>query len=116
MKDRAVTYFKSGRGNCAESVAAVFREEKMGNPVQVYALSGCGHGRAPGGMCGALYAGLMIAGEAAADVIEERFRECTGDCINCRDVRRSGTLSCSECVAVVCETLEEELKRKRVAG
>ena len=113
MKDKAVSFYRRGRGNCAEAVASVFSDAGIGEPVPAFSMSDCGHGRAPGGICGALYAGCVVAGEYA-DIVEDRFREKTGDMVVCRDVRRSGMISCCGCVALVCDTLEEQFTEKRI--
>lgn len=112
MKKTATEYYRQRRGNCAQSVAfawnALNPERKM--PVELF--SGCGGGRAPEGLCGALYAGCVLAGPSAAEAIRQAFAERSGGHVKCREIRQARKLVCHECVALAAELLERHSRNE----
>jgi len=106
MKTIAQEHHRQRLGNCAQAVAHAWSSKNPGAESKVEAYAGCGAGRAPGGLCGALHAGCELAGEGAADAIRRGFAEKTGGPLTCREIRAARALPCSECVAVAAELLE----------
>ena len=106
MRNAANNYYKGRKGNCAQSVAAAWNE-RTGQNVEVGSYKEFGHGKAPEGMCGALYAACDIAGEPHAEKIRGQFVLSSGGNTVCRDIRRNGILSCAECVMRAAELLEQ---------
>ncbi len=107
MKKTAGEYHRQRRGNCAQSVAFAWGSKNPGGRGVEDVFDGCGGGRAPGGLCGALYASCQLAGAAAAETIKQQFSEKTGGHQTCRDIRAAKRVPCSECVELAAELLEQ---------
>ena len=85
--------------NCAQAVAAgAGREELTGE------LSSCGGGRAPGNMCGALYAAVLCCPENCREELRRRFASEMG-AENCRVLKNELQRSCPDCVRCAAELL-----------
>ena len=74
--DKAVELFSSSPkfGNCAQCVAKAFGADDS----IVSELSVCGGGRAPEGLCGALYAAMLLADDADRPALRAAFRDAAG--------------------------------------
>lgn len=107
MKTVASEYYRNRRGNCSQSVAAAWHKKTSLDINLANELSGCGHGKAPEGLCGALYATQCIADKHAAEHIINQFSYFTGGHITCKAIRSAGTLPCSQCVGVAADLLEK---------
>lgn len=116
MKTTAHEYHRQRRGNCAQSVAFAWASKNPGAENQVEAYAGCGAGRAPGGLCGALHASCELAGDGAAEDIRRGFAEKTGGHLMCKDIRAARALPCSECVAIAAELLEQHAGKGDASG
>jgi hypothetical protein len=103
MKKTAVEYFKSGKNNCAQAVARAWSDFSSSEENYISEFASCGSGKAPEGLCGALYAAKVISGN---EYISELFAEKTGGHITCREIRSNRVMSCAECVAISAEILE----------
>lgn len=87
--------------NCAQAVAHAFDREDL-----VAELQSCGGGKAPGGLCGALYAAMKICGEAGnADTLADAFEKKLGY-RRCLSLKQEGRVPCPDCVATAVELLE----------
>lgn len=106
MKETAEAYHRQRRGNCAQSVAFAWASKHPGAESKVEAYAGCGAGRAPGGLCGAVHASCELAGDGAAESIRRAFAEKTGGHLKCKEIRAARALPCSGCVALAAELLE----------
>jgi len=96
-KDKAVKYF-SGSYNCAQSVIKAFEDTHEVSEDKILEFKKYGGGRAPEGICGALYGALTLCdSEIEISEIEDKFAKCAGS-LKCREIRSSKTLSCAECV------------------
>lgn len=99
------------RMTCAQAVATAFkgkfklREEDIAN---LKAVSG---GRAPGGLCGALYAVRVLFREGRENqfqfVHEEFVRQAGSD--QCRVIRAARKIGCAECVEIAAGLVEKNL-------
>lgn len=108
MRTIACDYHQQRRGNCAQSVAHAWAAKHPAIPgPRAEAYAGCGAGRAPGGLCGALHASCELAGAAAAEAIQGEFAEKTGGLMQCRAIRASKALSCNECVGLAADLLDK---------
>ncbi len=107
MKKTASEYHRSKLGNCAQSVAFAWGSKYRGGRGVEEVFAGCGAGRAPGGLCGAVHASCTLAGAAAAEAIKQAFAEKTGGHLTCKEIRAARILPCNECVAVAAELLEK---------
>lgn len=107
MKKIARKFFEQRRGNCAQAVAAAWQDKYSTQAGLEDAFAGSGHGKAPDGVCGALYASCQLAGAESAESIRAGFAERSGGHSTCRDIRRARALRCRECVEVAAGLLEE---------
>ena len=110
MKKIASEYRRQRRGNCAQSVAFAWGSKYPGGRGVEECFAGCGIGRAPGGLCGAVHASCTLAGTAAEESIKHAFAEKTGGHLTCKDIRAARILPCSECVEVAAELLEKHAR------
>lgn len=98
------------RMNCAQSVLSAFKEDFNIEEDIVEAFKNYGGGRAPNGLCGALYAVKYIMNkqqdkEKVAE-LEEYFLEHAG-ALECSNIRGMRKLSCVGCVEKSSEFLEK---------
>lgn len=89
------------RYNCAQSVAAGAGREDL-----IPAMAAMGGGRAPEGICGALYAALQLLPEEKQAAAMAEFQNTAGSML-CREIKSGTVFSCAECVA-----LAEQLLKK----
>ncbi len=98
------------RMNCAQSVICAFKEQFGLCEEIVESFNAYGGGRAPDGLCGALYAAKYILEKgvdpAKANELEKYFLEKAG-AVRCHDIRGERKLSCLGCVEKSSEFLEK---------
>ena len=82
------------RLNCAQSVAAM-----CGAEGRVDEFAEFGGGRAPEGLCGALYAALQLVPEDRRAVVRNAFALEAG-AEKCVEIKRGTGTSCQMCVAI----------------
>lgn len=94
--------------NCAQTIVHVF-QDKFALPEEMQEqLAMSGGGRAPGGLCGSLYAAQLILERSCPDsfkTCEEAFLVHAG-ATRCQDIRRLKKLSCVGCVEKAAQCLE----------
>lgn len=100
--ERALSVFRCPplRYNCAQAVYHAFGGEELIEPLQ-----SCGGGRAPEGLCGALYGAIQAAPE-----LEEKLRgefAALNGAVTCRQLKGEGRVPCEQCVRTACELLEK---------
>ena len=110
MKESATEHFTARRGNCAQSVALAWKDKKQPATDLHNQFSGFGHGRAPDGLCGALYAACEIAGDPKSEALKEQFERKTAGHTACREIRRNRAMPCADCVATAAGLLDELTK------
>ncbi len=79
--------------NCAQAVMAAHG----GSQQDVEDCAFCGGGRAPDGLCGALYAAIQLHPEAE-EAIKLRFATTCG-ALTCREIKMNAKTPCADCVA-----------------
>lgn len=82
--------------NCAQAVACGCGGDELYSELQ-----SCGGGRAPGGMCGALYAARLLNPEHA-DEISAEFASRLG-AVECVRLKRDLGVPCSDCVSLAAD-------------
>lgn len=82
--------------NCAQTVCAAFGREDL-----TEAMSCCGGGRAPEGMCGALYGATQVLPEKAGEIVAG-FEAALG-ATRCRDLKGAQKVPCPVCVSTAAE-------------
>ncbi len=109
MKDHASRGFRRPpeRLNCAQAVrharTSVYGEEVM----PVSDLKPFGGGRAPGGLCGALYAPCILAPQKAESLMS-RFAQELGS-TRCEELRTNKKHPCEGCVAMGARLVQSEV-------
>lgn len=110
MLDVAVFLFRKGKKNCAEAVAGAW-QKVSGKDLEVTEnLSRCGSGRAPQGLCGAVYAAQLVSDEDKKAELTGRFADAAGSLL-CGEIRSMRKLSCTACVELAASLLEENLQQ-----
>lgn len=101
MTKKAVDYYhKKEHYNCAQSVIAAYANSENIEDYSVY-----GGGRAPDNMCGALFAGINILGEADSSAIMDYFIYKAGTA-KCKELKAK-KFPCLDCVKTVDDWFEE---------
>lgn len=100
---------KEDKLNCAQAVLKYYETHKSVTPDVIADFKSYGGGRAPEGLCGALYAAKHVFGdEDKTCKAEEVFIEAAGS-VNCREIRKANKLSCTACVDLAGECLKKHL-------
>ena len=86
--------------NCAQAVV----EGAGGTPEQIAEMAACGGGRAPDGLCGALYGALVMCPERAEE-IKAAFAKEVG-ALTCREIKSTAKTPCPMCVEAAAKILE----------
>ena len=87
--------------NCAQKVAYA---NQAGQEV-IDSLAQMGGGRAPGGLCGALYSALQISKETEHERLKAEFAKRLG-AATCRELKAKG-VPCPTCIATAIELLKD---------
>jgi hypothetical protein len=101
------------RVNCAQAIAKVFQDKVDHITEQtVNKYKKMGHGRAPGGACGMLFAAQEILaeteGEQVAGDFEQTFVNHAGS-TQCIDIKKRSVQFCAECISRTALDLDEAL-------
>ena len=108
LPEQAVGFYmqKPKQYNCAQAVAKAFERDDLIEP-----LISCGGGKAPDGICGALYAALLLAGEERSEAIKEQFFKRIGH-LECKVIRKNQQATCVDCVSRAAEILDSEMNNR----
>ena len=87
--------------NCAQAVAAGAGREDL-----VAELASCGGGKAPDGLCGAVYAAMQLSPEACRENVRKKFVEFAG-ADTCFTLKMRNRTSCIRCVEKAAELVEK---------
>ncbi len=85
--------------NCAQAVCAA-----LGYTDLVEKMSSCGGGKAPDGMCGALYGAIQCVSADEQAAIIDTFVSKHGFS-KCHELKKEGHVPCKECVATAVELI-----------
>ena len=92
--------------NCAQSILKGFQQELNIPESRIVEFKAFGGGRAPNGICGALYAADILMKEQGKNSIEQEFNEKVGGTL-CLQIKRETKTSCKDCVAIADEIFEK---------
>jgi hypothetical protein len=108
MKTHALAVFRKSpeRLNCAQSVLHAWRVVTGDTSLALAKLKPFGGGRAPDGLCGALYAACLIVPERT-DALKQHFAARL-DSVYCKELRTAKVHPCETCVAQATELLLNE--------
>ena len=115
--DRAeytVSLFTGSNGkkriNCAEAISRVYHMDiAPQTDSNLKHFKKCGHGKAPGKLCGAYYAGIKLLEEGNPDKVDqfkESFYSGAGSLI-CHEILKKKISTCEECVYIAAEYLSK---------
>lgn len=94
------------RHNCAQAVAYKYAALFGITPEEALErFAGCAAGRAPGGLCGALFAAQKSMPDKA-QAIEQEFRKVTNGFTTCADIKGLSGTPCPLCVDSIDAILE----------
>ncbi len=96
------------RLNCAQVLVYKWCECNGVSNLMVDDLRGLGSGRAPDGMCGALYGAIRIfeGDEIIQDQLSQTFKLTIGEC-SCKGVSQKSDFNCHQCIDVMDEAIEK---------
>ncbi len=95
------------RHNCAQAVAYKYAALLGISPEEALdRFAGCAAGRAPGGLCGALFAAKTLLPDKA-DEIETRFKAATNGHLTCSDIKMVSGTPCPVCVDTIDKILTD---------
>ena len=105
MKEHALRVFRQppDRLNCAQSVLHAWREVVGDTALTVAELKPAGAGRAPDGLCGAVYAACQLVPDRAEE-LKAAFAAGVGS-LYCKEIRAAKQHPCADCVAQAAELL-----------
>jgi hypothetical protein len=108
LADNALFLYRKKRMNCAEAVAGAWQKATGKDSEVLESMSECGSGRAPMGLCGAVYAAQLVSDKDKKAELSDRFADAAGS-LMCREIRSMRKLSCAACVELAASLLEENL-------
>ena len=112
MKQTALSYFPRPY-NCAQAVRKSMEKHHEVSPKEIKALRKAGHGRAKGGVCGAIHAAYLASDCPDYHARVDAYFEKHGGSIQCRKIRRSKKMSCNDCVEESAHLAEQEILKNR---
>lgn len=96
--------------NCAQAVLKFFEDHTAASQEKIKEFKQFGGGRAPAGVCGAIYAAARIMNnEKLTDELKERFKQEAGS-LGCREIKAVGRLSCAGCVDLAADFCSKTIK------
>lgn len=97
------------RYNCAQAILITFKSHFSVPKADILSAKAMGYGKAPDGLCGALYAGKhLLKDQIKAEQLTREFESKAGSS-RCKKILRLKLISCEECVALTARLLEELL-------
>ena len=104
---KASVFFHGPEGyNCAQAVLKAFQDQHISQEL-IDSYKKHGGGRAPGGLCGALFATQALINDPAGyKQIEAQFTEKAAS-VMCKDILKMKKISCAECVDTAAELLRQ---------
>ena len=95
------------RLNCAEAVAHAFKEKFKLTDDDLARFGFWGGGKAPEGECGSLHAARVLQAKLSKEgAPEQAFLSLAGS-TKCRDIRKSGKISCVKCVELMADYVDK---------
>ncbi|MDR0873473.1 MAG: C-GCAxxG-C-C family protein [Prevotellaceae bacterium] len=105
-------YFHTGEEklNCAQSILRGFQKEFNVPDSRIAEFKAWGGGRAPEGVCGALYAADILLKEKGKASVKEQFKAKVG-ATDCLAIKQEKKITCPDCVRITDELLEKVIKK-----
>ena len=90
--------------NCAQAILKGFQKELNIPESRIAEFKAWGGGRAPEGICGALFAAEILLAEQGKPSIKEKFKTKVGN-VNCLAIKRECKVPCIDCVRIADELM-----------
>ncbi len=98
------------RHNCAQAIVNKWHSHFNVPPTVIADMKACGGGRAPEGLCGALYGGLhLLQSEEEKEKLIDGFCKAAGQ-TNCRALKAEKRTSCEQCVDIADSLIEKVVR------
>ena len=106
-KEEVKRYFHGEeKFNCAQAVLKIMEEKYPNKAELIPAFKAFGGGRAPDGVCGALYGALELLPESEHLNLRNEFCKSAGS-EKCKAIKKLKQLSCPSCVEVAVDLVKE---------
>ncbi len=93
--------------NCAQAILKAFQPAFGTSDAEIEAFKTAGLGKAPDGVCGALYAAKHLLGNPElAGKLDTAFERQAG-AVQCKKIRKLKKLVCRDCVALAARLLQD---------
>lgn len=97
--------------NCAQAVLKTFQPFADVTDEDIASYANAGGGKAPEGVCGALYAAQVLLDDDQLTLqLRRQFDESAG-ASTCKPIRKKKIMSCKDCVSFAAEFVEKHLKK-----
>ncbi len=93
--------------SCAQAVAAAFDENISAQKLDFMKQNSAG--KAPNGICGALFAAIDANNGENADIISKEFAKAAGS-TKCREIKTLHKTPCAECVRIAASIAKNHIK------
>ena len=106
--ERALHAYQNERLNCAQSVLHAFRACHAIPDEAIVQAKALGGGRAEGGVCGSLFAALLLVRDPVA---QQRLRDAfiaKAGSDKCREIKQVHRFPCAECVRLAASLVAEQ--------
>jgi hypothetical protein len=97
--------------NCAQAILKGFQQELNIDDSHIEEFRAHGGGRAPEGICGALYAAEHLAKKHNLGDLKADFEKETGH-TNCKELKSNLKVTCEKCVKIADSFLERKIYNK----
>ncbi len=108
--DRAKDLFRGkDKLHCAQAIFKTFQYISGMTDEDIAGYANAGGGKAPGGVCGALYAAqVLLDDDQLTFQLASQFNGSAG-ASTCKPIRKKKIMSCKDCVAFAAEFVEKHL-------
>jgi hypothetical protein len=107
IKKKASDYYHGIQNyNCSQAVLKYQQVNYKIAEQKIQSFARYGGGRAEGGICGALYAALSLVNTTQQPLLKTKFEKKAGSS-KCREIRKTGKVSCHTCVDVAANLLDQ---------
>ena len=109
-RTKAADYFHVApeKLNCAQSILKAFQSQLNISEETIAKFQKHGGGRAPEGICGALFAADYLLKQQGKNSIHKTFNQKAG-AVTCIELKRNKKIPCEMCVKIADKLLEEKL-------
>lgn len=113
-RQKSISYFRTPPCNytCAQAILKGFQQEFAIKDDLVDEFAEYRGGRAPDGVCGAVYAANYLLRQKGFEPINETFAAKAGS-DKCIEIKGTYRFPCPDCIILADQLIEEEIKRQQ---